>query len=282
VQIFIGQESGYQILDDCSLVTAPYTLDNETVGVLGRDRAHPHGLRAGHPDRGRDRPAAGLRLEFPTLDPISAAEAPPPPMGQRRVDAVTQALDMTHPNDTDAIIPEPEAGSTAPGTVEAELAEARAKADENWNSYLRAVAEADNVRKRAQRDVEAASRYAIERFAAELLDVRDSLELGVPPARADSARLLEGNGGDPAVAHRAFEKSGLSVVDPVGQPFNPNSTRPWPPSPRRSSRPARSWPRSRRATCSTAVLRPAGCWLPASRTRLPADPDLNPPLPAPN
>jgi len=35
VQIFIGQESGYQILDDCSLVTAPYTLDNETVGVLG-------------------------------------------------------------------------------------------------------------------------------------------------------------------------------------------------------------------------------------------------------
>ncbi|MFO1392782.1 MAG: heat-inducible transcriptional repressor HrcA [Steroidobacteraceae bacterium] len=35
VQIFIGQESGYQILDDCSLVTAPYMLDNETVGVLG-------------------------------------------------------------------------------------------------------------------------------------------------------------------------------------------------------------------------------------------------------
>jgi heat-inducible transcriptional repressor len=35
VQIFIGQESGYQILDDCSLVTAPYLLDNETVGVLG-------------------------------------------------------------------------------------------------------------------------------------------------------------------------------------------------------------------------------------------------------
>ena len=35
VQIFIGQESGYQILDNCSLVTAPYALDNETVGVLG-------------------------------------------------------------------------------------------------------------------------------------------------------------------------------------------------------------------------------------------------------
>jgi heat-inducible transcriptional repressor len=35
VQIFIGQESGYQILDDCSVVTAPYALGDETVGVLG-------------------------------------------------------------------------------------------------------------------------------------------------------------------------------------------------------------------------------------------------------
>ena len=129
---------------------------------------------------------------------------------------------MTHSNDTDGINPEPGAGSTAPGTLEAELAEARAKADENWNSYLRAVAEADNVRKRAQRDVEAAGRYAIERFAAELLDVRDSLELGVAagPA-ADSARLLEGMEATLRLLNRAFEKSGLGVVDPVGQPFNP-------------------------------------------------------------
>ena len=129
---------------------------------------------------------------------------------------------MTHSNDTDGINPEPGAGSTAPGTLEAELAEARAKADENWNSYLRAVAEADNVRKRAQRDVEAAGRYAIERFAAELLDVRDGLELGVAagPA-ADSARLLEGMEATLRLLNRAFEKSGLGVVDPVGQPFNP-------------------------------------------------------------
>ncbi len=35
VQIFIGEESGYRILDDCSVVTAPYTLDDDTVGVLG-------------------------------------------------------------------------------------------------------------------------------------------------------------------------------------------------------------------------------------------------------
>jgi molecular chaperone GrpE len=129
---------------------------------------------------------------------------------------------MTNPNDTDGIIPEPEAGSTAPGTVEAELADARAKADENWTSYLRAVAEADNVRKRAQRDVEAASRYAIERFAAELLDVRDSLELGVAAGPgADNARLLEGMEATLRLLNKAFEKSGLGLLDPVGQPFNP-------------------------------------------------------------
>ena len=35
VQIFIGQESGFRILDDCSIVTAPYSADNEVVGVIG-------------------------------------------------------------------------------------------------------------------------------------------------------------------------------------------------------------------------------------------------------
>ena len=129
---------------------------------------------------------------------------------------------MTQTNETDGINPAPEAGATAPGTLEAELAEARARAEENRNSYLRAVAEADNVRKRAQRDVEAASRYAIERFAGELLEVRDSLELGLAAGPgADSARLLEGMEATLRLLNKAFEKSGLSLVDPLGQLFNP-------------------------------------------------------------
>jgi molecular chaperone GrpE len=108
------------------------------------------------------------------------------------------------------------------GGLEAELAAANARADENWNSYLRAVAEIENVRKRGQRDVESASRYAIERFAAELLDVRDSLELGVAAGGGgDAARLVEGMEATLRLLNRAFEKSGLAVVDPLGQPFNP-------------------------------------------------------------
>ena len=132
---------------------------------------------------------------------------------------------MTHSSETDGPIqeaPAEAAGATSPGTLEAELAEAKARADEHWNSYLRAVAETDNVRKRAQRDVESASRYAVERFAAELLDVRDSLELGlVSGASAEPTRLLEGMEATLRLLNRAFEKSGLSVVDPAGQPFNP-------------------------------------------------------------
>jgi molecular chaperone GrpE len=132
---------------------------------------------------------------------------------------------MTHSSETDGPIqeaPAEAAGATSPGTLEAELAEARARADEHWNSYLRAVAETDNVRKRAQRDVESASRYAIERFAGELLEVRDSLELGIAAgASAEPTRLLEGMEATLRLLNRAFEKAGLSVVDPAGQPFNP-------------------------------------------------------------
>ena len=114
-----------------------------------------------------------------------------------------------------------DAPSGAGATVD-ELAEARAKADDHWQAYLRAVAETENVRKRAARDVEAASRYAIERFAGELLEVRDSLELGIAAgAGSDPARLVEGMEATLRLVNRAFEKSGISVLDPAGQAFNP-------------------------------------------------------------
>ena len=130
---------------------------------------------------------------------------------------------MSNPSDI------PAAGDDAPGAteslpddLEAALVEAEAKAQEHWNSYLRAVAETENVRRRAQRDVEAASRYAVERFAGDLLEVRDSLELGLQAgSAADPARLLEGMEATLRLLNRAFEKAGVTVLDPAGQPFNP-------------------------------------------------------------
>lgn len=129
---------------------------------------------------------------------------------------------MTTPSDPQDTFPAQQSTVAGPGSLEAELLDAQAKAQEHWNSYLRAIAETENVRKRALRDVESASRYAIERFAGDLLEARDSLELGlaVGPG-ADPARLFEGMEATLRLIDRAFEKAGLQVVDPAGEVFDP-------------------------------------------------------------
>ena len=82
-------------------------------------------------------------------------------------------------------------GAEDPGN--AELEAAKAQAEENWDKYLRAMAELENVRKRATRDVEHARRFALEQFSRELLNVRDSLEMGLATAAgAESDALREG------------------------------------------------------------------------------------------
>ncbi len=79
------------------------------------------------------------------------------------------------------------------------------------------------MRKRAQRDIEQAQRYAIEGFAAELLPVRDSLELGLASgANADTNTLLAGQEATLKLLQRAFDKFAIRQIDPVGQPFDPN------------------------------------------------------------
>ena len=102
------------------------------------------------------------------------------------------------------------------------LGEADQRAKDHWEQYLRAAAELDNVRKRAQRDIEAANRYGLEKFAAELLPVKDSLELAVQnSARADAKSLREGQEATLQLLSRALEKLGVTVIDPVGEPFDP-------------------------------------------------------------
>jgi molecular chaperone GrpE len=102
------------------------------------------------------------------------------------------------------------------------LIEADERAKDHWEQYMRAAAELDNVRKRAQRDIEAANRYGLEKFAAELLPVKDSLELAVQnAARADARSLREGQEATLQLLARALEKLGVSVIDPLGEPFDP-------------------------------------------------------------
>jgi molecular chaperone GrpE len=102
------------------------------------------------------------------------------------------------------------------------LAEAESRARDSRDVLLRAVADADNARKRAQRDVEAASRFGAERLARDLLEVMDSLELGIAAGgSADAGRLVEGMEATRRLLASAFERAGVSVVDPLGEPFNP-------------------------------------------------------------
>ena len=103
-----------------------------------------------------------------------------------------------------------------------ELEQAQVKADENWERYLRTAAELENVRKRAARDVENAHRFALERFSKELLAVRDSLEMGL--AAVDSANvesLIEGSEATLKILGSTMQQFGIEVVDPAGEPFDP-------------------------------------------------------------
>jgi molecular chaperone GrpE len=101
-----------------------------------------------------------------------------------------------------------------------ETAEEQARASRD--QALRAVAELDNVRKRAMREVEQAHRYAVEKLAQELLPVRDSLELAVANAgRGDAASLIGGQEATLKLLAKAFEKFAILPLDPVGEPFDP-------------------------------------------------------------
>ncbi len=105
---------------------------------------------------------------------------------------------------------------------EAALEAANAKASENWERYLRAAAEVENVRKRASRDVENAHKFALERFGRELLSVRDSLEMGLAAADTASVEsLLEGSTATLKMLEKTMQDFGIEVVNPAGEPFDP-------------------------------------------------------------
>jgi molecular chaperone GrpE len=104
-----------------------------------------------------------------------------------------------------------------------ELEVTRQLVEQLKDEKLRVLAELDNVRKRAQRDVEQAHRYALEKFAAELLPVKDSLDLGVEnAAKADAAALAEGQAATLRLLDKALEKGGIVELNPLGEPFDAN------------------------------------------------------------
>lgn len=153
---------------------------------------------------------AGRESSEQAADEQGAAREP----SEHETDAAkadTAATESSESSDTSA--------ATEPADVEAEL---RAKAEENWNLYLRAAAELENVRKRASRDVENARKFALERFARELLQVCDSLEMGIDAAGDGGGEsLLEGSKATLKQLVNTLQQFGVAEVDPLGEPFDP-------------------------------------------------------------
>jgi molecular chaperone GrpE len=100
--------------------------------------------------------------------------------------------------------------------LEAELAAER-------EQHLRAVAELENVRRRAAREVENAHKYGIERLAGELLTVKDTMEMGLQAATdSDSgSAMAEGFQATLKLLDQCLAKFGISQVNPEDEPFDP-------------------------------------------------------------
>lgn len=107
-------------------------------------------------------------------------------------------------------------------SLERELAEARAKATESQDNFLRASAEVENVRRRGREDVAKAQKFAIERFAEDLVPVKDSLDLALKVDNPTVESYREGVEMTQRQLTQAFQRNQLIEVDPQGEKFDPN------------------------------------------------------------
>jgi len=103
----------------------------------------------------------------------------------------------------------------------------RRTAEENWNKYLRSVAELENLRRRNAREIETARKFGAERLVAAILPVRDSLEAGLKavaegdPASIDIGSIFEGEQATLRLLDQALASVGVAEIAPEGEPFDP-------------------------------------------------------------
>ena len=105
------------------------------------------------------------------------------------------------------------------------LEDARGKADKHWDQCMRLQADIENLHKRGERDLANAHKYGLERFATELLPVKDSLELGLDAFDKDNAeieKLKEGVELTLQMLGNALERFEIKEINPQDEPFNPD------------------------------------------------------------
>ncbi|MCK9282723.1 MAG: nucleotide exchange factor GrpE [Rhodocyclaceae bacterium] len=125
----------------------------------------------------------------------------------------------------DAVPIEAPAATTEPEimpSLEEMLKAAELKASEHHDAWLRAKAESENIRRRAQEDIAKAGKFAVERFAGELLAVKDSLEAALANENQSAEALKSGVELTLKQLVAAFEKSSLNELSPLGEKFDPH------------------------------------------------------------
>jgi len=124
--------------------------------------------------------------------------------------------------DKTTVLPETAVALVEMERLQTELAATEERAKNHWEQYLRALADVENVRKRAAKDLENTRQFAVEKFAQDLIAVKDSLELGIQNSvKADVASLVEGQTATLRLLTKAFEKAQIEEINPEGAPFNP-------------------------------------------------------------
>ena len=131
-------------------------------------------------------------------------------------------------NDNVVVSPTSEEAANDAGAIETMpsmeelLKKAELAAQEHHDAWLRAKADADNVRKRAQTDIANAHKYALEGFAGDLLAVRDSLEAALASGNAATDALRSGVELTLKQLTSAFEKFSIKEINPLGEKFDPH------------------------------------------------------------
>lgn len=118
--------------------------------------------------------------------------------------------------------PEPAHQPETMPSLEEMLKAAELKAAEHHDAWLRAKAEGENIRRRAQEDIAKAGKFAAEKFAGELLAVKDSLEAALANPDQDVAALRAGVELTLKQLVSAFEKSNVKELNPLEQKFDPH------------------------------------------------------------
>lgn len=142
--------------------------------------------------------------------------------------AEAQAANAQSPTDTDieataaAAATAMDDGVDSMPSLEEALRQAELKAEEHHDAWLRAKAETENVRRRAQEDIVKAGKFAAEKFASAMLPVKDSLEAALATENQTVEKLREGVELTLKQLVSAFEGASLAEENPIGQKFDPN------------------------------------------------------------